>query len=210
MHLLKLVCDRLNTEREKKGGCYRTHYVKLLHQSRATQCTYRAKHVVNTTAISNTGSTRVQRGGGKVWVLTQQISLEVWNIKSSTLLCVFCTMLIGPVQTQQCLFIFRVYASHCSIPPCSRLLLEGTTVFKCVHCVQYLECHNVIFFWSWPKWEISELQVFRAINLFWYLSVCECAVAEKQTSLSLKGCLFDQHVWSSTCHCLMPRLNALD
>lgn len=36
-------------------------------------------------------------------------------------LCVFCTVLIGLVQTQQCVLSFRIYASHRSIPACSRL-----------------------------------------------------------------------------------------
>lgn len=36
-------------------------------------------------------------------------------------LCVFCTVLIGLVQTQQCVLSFRIYASHRSIPVCSRL-----------------------------------------------------------------------------------------
>ena len=39
----------------------------------------------------------------------------------ASLLCIFCTALIGLVQTQQCVLSFRIYASHRSIPACSRL-----------------------------------------------------------------------------------------
>ena len=39
----------------------------------------------------------------------------------ASLLCIFCTVLIGLVQTQQCVLSFRIYASHRSIPACSRL-----------------------------------------------------------------------------------------